>query len=192
MIVVACMFGSGILLCYCERQMVDHLTDGRTTAISINKLYGGVILVNCVGSFFLMFFLGVRAGRARARYRAKAEKSGDDFSAVRFSYPKLYAEGFSEEATHYNCVQRAHQNALETHASFLVLSVIGGWGHPLLVTVAGAVWIFARIQYAASYATAMTAPGGSGAAGLGLHTWSSLLLIVAAAVSTGGNLLLAA
>lgn len=116
-----------MLLCYCERQMVDHLTDGRTTAISINKLYGGVILINCVGSFFLMFFLGVRAGRARARFRAKAEKSGDDFSAVRFAsarrralppfraragrppprYPKLYAEGFSEEATHFNCVGAA-------------------------------------------------------------------------------------
>lgn len=96
-----------------------------------------------------------------------------------------------------------------------MLSVIGGWGHPLLVSVAGIVlffrrrlffpevrarargegaaqvWIFARLDYARSYAAAMTAPGGNGAAGLGLHTWSSLLLIVAAAVSTGATLLLA-
>ena len=97
------MFSSGILLCYCEKEMVAHITDGETTAIAISKLYGGVILINCVGSFFLLFYLGLLVSQARTKYRAKAEKAGDDRADDRFSYPKLYAEGFSEEAKHFNC-----------------------------------------------------------------------------------------
>ena len=183
------MFSSGILLCYCEKEMVAHITDGETTAIAISKLYGGVILINCVGSFFLLFYLGLLVSQARTKYRAKAEKAGDDRADDRFSYPKLYAEGFSEEAKHFNCVQRAHQHAIETHASFVVLSVIGGWGHPLLVSLSGLLWIFARLDWAWGYSTGEPAARYGGK--MGFHIWSSLLLIVAAAVSTGVQLLMA-
>ena len=148
-----------------------------------------MILINCVGSFFLLFYLGLRVSQARTKYRAKADKAGDEHSDQRYSYPKLYAEGFSEEAKNFNCVQRAHQQALETHASFVALSIIGGWGHPLLVSLSGLLWIFARLDWAWGYSTGdpQNRYGGK----FGFHIWSSLLLIVAAAVSTGVTLLTA-
>lgn len=49
--------------------------------------------------------------------------------------------------------QRAHQQALETYTSFVVCSLIGGVRQPLLTTVAGVVYIIARLKWAKGYTT---------------------------------------
>ena len=58
------------------------------------------------------------------------------------------AEGTSEAAKGFNCVQRGHQQALETYGSFVALSLVGGVRHPLLTTAAGLVWTTARMKCA--------------------------------------------
>ena len=57
----------------------------------------------------------------------------------------------------------------------------------MLVSGAGLLWIFARLDWARGYASGDPAKRHAGA--LGFHVWSSLFLIVAAAVSTGFMLL---
>ena len=64
----------------------------------VTKLYGGVILINVVGSSFMMLWLSFLPGSARSIFREKAKKNGDEHADERFSLPKLYAEGFSQEA----------------------------------------------------------------------------------------------
>ena len=54
--------------------------------------------------------------------------------------------GDSDEAKTFNCIQRGHQQALETYTSFVVLSLIGGLKFPVLSAMSGLVWGVARIQ----------------------------------------------
>ena len=64
--------------------------------------YGLVILVNVVASSFMMMYLSFIPGGARKRFMDAAKKKGDKDAEARFSLPKLYAEGFSQEAKDFN------------------------------------------------------------------------------------------
>lgn len=115
--------------------------------------YGASILVNVVASGIALQTLATQVSMARNKYKEKAAKDGDTDAEARFSYPKLYAEGFSQHAKEFNCVQRGHQQALETYPVFLAASLIASIRFPLLSTVAGLLWIVARFKWAQGYAT---------------------------------------
>merc|ERR1719271_997227 len=98
-----------------------------------------------------MLNLSFIPGAARKKFAEKAKKAGDEHADERFALPKLYAEGFSQEAKEFNCCQRAHQQALETYTNFVVCSLIGGIRQPLVTTIAGVVYIIARTKWAKGY-----------------------------------------
>ena len=115
--------------------------------------YGAVIAINIIGSAFALQTLGTQVGAARKKFIEKAKKDGDVDAEERFSYPKIYAEGFSKHAKDFNCIQRGHQHALETYPQFIVLSLIGGVTQPMLTCVGGLLWMVARFMWAKGYAT---------------------------------------
>jgi len=49
------------------------------------------------------------AGGARKKYMEAAKKKGDKDAESRYSLPKLYAEGFSQEAKEFNWCCIAHK-----------------------------------------------------------------------------------
>ncbi|KAL3881546.1 hypothetical protein ACJMK2_027975 [Sinanodonta woodiana] len=53
----------------------------------------------------------------------------------------------------FNCIQRAHQNTLESYPMFLVLMIFGGILYPKLSALCGLIWIAARVTYAFGYYT---------------------------------------
>jgi len=114
----------------------------------VSNLYGGVVLVNVVGTSLMMLHLGTIPGMSRQAFIEKAKQAGDKDAEARYSFPKLYAEGFSPEARDFNCRQRAHQHALETYANFVACSIIGGIRQPMTTCLAGVVYIIARIKWA--------------------------------------------
>merc|ERR1712157_239755 len=144
--------------------------------LQIPRLYGLVVLINLIGSFFVMFRLGMSVGMARSRFIEKAKKNGDKDAEARFSYPKIYAEGFSKEANDFNCVQRGHQQALETYPTFLILSTIGGLAHPITTSMAGLLWGIARLKWAAGYASGD--PSKRYGSMWGMQIWTSVLALV--------------
>ena len=105
----------------------------------------------------------------------QALKDGDTDAEARFSYPKMYAEGFSEHATSFNCVQRGHQQALESYPMFLALSLVGGIQYPLTCAAGGALWNYARLKWAEGYATGDPSARYSHWASKGVRTESPLL-----------------
>ena len=126
--------------------METHITAGvpalnRTTSISIPSTFGAVILTNVIGSSFTMLVLGMKVGKAR--------KELPDAPA----YPQMYAAGDSENAKKFNCVQRGHQQALESWPSFLACSLVGGVSFPLTTAALGAFWCKARLDWAKGYAS---------------------------------------
>ena len=152
----------------------------------VTQLYGAVLCVNVVASSFMMMYLSFIPGGARKKFMEKAKAAGDKDAEARYSLPKLYAEGFTEEAKQFNCHQRAHQQALETYTNFVVCSLIGGVRQPLITTIAGIVYIIARVKWAKGYTTGsdpMNRYKASG--GWGMHIWTSLLTTFVCALSTG-------
>ena len=103
-----------------------------------------------------------------------------------------YAEGFSDEARGFNCVQRSHQHTLETYPTILIMSAVGGIGQPITTALAGALWIYARQKWANGYQW----PGGDPknryekSDGWGRHIWTSLLALCVTSTSTAVQLLL--
>jgi len=66
-----------------------------------------------------------------------------------FQYPIMYDNAKPQ----FNCVQRGHQNALESYPFYLLFLVLGGVKHPIISASCGAAWIISRIMYASGYAS---------------------------------------
>ena len=62
-------------------------------AVVVPATYGAVILANVVGSSFTLLSLGMKVGQARKSIPNAPQ------------YPAMYAEGDSEDAKKFNCVQ---------------------------------------------------------------------------------------
>lgn len=126
-------------LCMLERYLVNNYASSAfglfdTYSGPVSRAYGVVIAVNCIASGFVLLSLGFKVGAARKKYGVK--------------YPKMYASGDSDDDTTFNCIQRAHQQALETYPTFLVCSVLGGIRQPLTTAAYGLLWCVARLKWA--------------------------------------------
>mmetsp|Transcript_85157 Transcript_85157/g.260228 ORF Transcript_85157/g.260228 Transcript_85157/m.260228 type:complete len:200 (-) Transcript_85157:50-649(-) len=171
------------------KRFAEHLPLLAPTSkgLAVPRLYG-LVLLNAVGSAFVLFALGMKVGMSRSGFVEKAKKDGDEHAEARFSYPKVYAEGFGKLANDFNCVQRGHQQALETYPQILVCSLIGGLRHPVLACIGQTAWMVARWKWAAGYATGD--PKARYGSKWAFHIWTSMLLQFSLAASTGVQLLL--
>ena len=59
----------------------------------------------------------------------------------------VYVED-TEEARKFNCVQRGHQQALETYTQFIATSLVGGIRNPITTAFFGVIWCVARLKWA--------------------------------------------
>lgn len=146
------------------------------------KAYGAVLFVNVVSSSYAMITLGGKVGAARKTSIEQAKAEGDKDAEDRYSYPKLYAEGFSKTAKLFNCIQRGHQQALETYPSFLALSLIAGIKYPITAAIGGIIWHIARFAWAKGYATGE--PSKRYQSFLAFGVWSSLFIELLGATAT--------
>jgi glutathione S-transferase len=80
-------------------------------------------------------WMAYNVGRARKKYS--------------IDYPTMY----STENKMFNCIQRAHQQSLELHPTFLTLLLLGGIQHPKIATGAGIVYLVGRVAFAKGYYT---------------------------------------
>lgn len=68
----------------------------------VPKGFAAVIAVNVILTSVTLVTLGLKVSAARTSIKAKAAKAGDKDAEARYSYPKLYAEGFDEHSKHFN------------------------------------------------------------------------------------------
>ncbi|OJA16158.1 hypothetical protein AZE42_00020 [Rhizopogon vesiculosus] len=73
------------------------------------------------------------------------------------NYPQMYAEKAeaegSEAALRFNCMQRAHQNTLESVPLVFLSTVVAGLKYPVLAAALCATYSAARIIYTVGYKT---------------------------------------
>jgi len=122
----------------------------------VPKGFGLVLISNLLLSVSTLIFLARRVVAARHEFKEKAKKEGGDVSELEFEYPKLYAEGNSELARKFNAIQRGHQQALESYAPYVQMSLIAGTAYPVVVALGGLAWCVSRVVYADIYARELT------------------------------------
>ena len=106
------------------------------TEITIPRAYA-LVIVNVVLNWVVLMWQALQVGKARNKYGVK--------------YPDLYHPKRSEEATKFNCVQRAHQNSLEWNPGFLAFLLIGGISCPYVAAASGLVYNAGRVAHAKKY-----------------------------------------
>ncbi|KAM5532236.1 hypothetical protein V8D89_014075 [Ganoderma adspersum] len=96
-----------------------------------------------VSTFWLLLWQTFRVGRAR--------------KAANVDYPQVYAEkaeaAANQAALKFNCVQRAHQNTLESIPMILTGTLITGLKYPVVAASLCGVWTFSKIFYTIGYST---------------------------------------
>ncbi|XP_025089910.1 microsomal glutathione S-transferase 3-like isoform X2 [Pomacea canaliculata] len=103
-------------------------------AEALPRDYGYVLLVGCVGNVFVNMWLAINVGRARKQYEV--------------AYPEMTSSNKT-----FNCIQRAHQHAVENEARFLTLLFVGGLQYPRISAAAGLVYLLGRVVFALGYYT---------------------------------------
>ncbi|CAO1623208.1 unnamed protein product [Jaminaea pallidilutea] len=72
-------------------------------------------------------------------------------------YPQLYADKAEAKASNkahkFNCVQRAHQNTLESLPSYAISLIVAGLRFPRLAAGLGATWLIGRVLYTIGYSS---------------------------------------
>lgn len=169
------------------RDRLANLYGASSSFPFLPKAFAFVVAVNLIASGFLLVDLGFKVGNARNTFKEKALKDGDKDAEARYSYPKMQAEGFDEHSKQFNCVQRGHQQALETYTQFIVLSVVGGLSFPISTTLSGLLWFYSRIKWAEGYRTGEPSKRYQSWVAFGI--WTSLLLGAACSVGTVVKLL---
>lgn len=91
------------------------------------------------GSFFMNIYLTINVALARRKYDVK--------------YPALYAPVGHKHEVAFNCVQRAHQQTLESFSYVMLLTAVNGLVYPLTAAGCGAVYCVGKVIYGYGYAT---------------------------------------
>lgn len=148
---------------------------GSEMAPSIPKAYGFVILVNVIGASFMLVTLSFKVGAARKEYK--------------IDLPTMYATGKDKKSVTFNCIQRGHQQALETFSTVLACSLIGGIRYPLSTWIFGVGYIKSRMEWAKGYATGD--PANRYSSKWGKYVWTTLVGMQVATIAVAVELLTA-
>eukprot|EP00927_Polykrikos_kofoidii_P054421 TRINITY_DN48835_c0_g1_i1.p1 TRINITY_DN48835_c0_g1~~TRINITY_DN48835_c0_g1_i1.p1 ORF type:complete len:173 (-),score=23.21 TRINITY_DN48835_c0_g1_i1:67-528(-) len=89
-------------------------------------------------SWIMNFFLTLQVLRARSKYGIQ--------------FPALYAPPGHKHEIEFNCVQRAHQNTLESWSMVMITMLVTGLVYPVASAVAGTFWVLGRFVYGIGYA----------------------------------------
>ena len=68
-------------------------------------------------------------------------------------------EGTSKNARAFNCVQRSHQQILETFTGYLMTALLAGLEFPLSTSFFCGLWLYSRRVWQQGYSTSDGAPG---------------------------------
>eukprot|EP01111_Echinosteliopsis_oligospora_P008595 TRINITY_DN243_c0_g1_i1.p1 TRINITY_DN243_c0_g1~~TRINITY_DN243_c0_g1_i1.p1 ORF type:complete len:151 (+),score=39.12 TRINITY_DN243_c0_g1_i1:103-555(+) len=110
--------------------------------INLDESYS-LVIGSAIATAITLQTLAFRVGKARARLGVQLPSMYADQSVAKVN----------KDAHVFNCIQRGHQNALETYPQVLFLILAGGLKHPWVAAGAGVAWCVGRLAYANGYAT---------------------------------------
>lgn len=106
--------------------------------MTVSADFGYVMIVAAL-TYALHQWMAVQVGMARRR--------------LDVPYPIFYADESNPNANEFNCIQRGHQNCLESIAVFFALLLLSGIVYPVASAVLGVVYLVGRLVYFLGYST---------------------------------------
>merc|ERR1719461_2329044 len=97
----------------------------------------GYVILSVAGSWIVNFLLAGNVAAGRKKYGVK--------------YPNLYADPSTKYAFEFNCIQRSHQNTLESWAPVQILAILNGIYSPMYAAAFNGLWCLGRIAYGIGY-----------------------------------------
>lgn len=137
----------------------------------------GLVIAVVVVSYLWVLSVGMGVGFKRYKYKELAEKDGEKDVDARYLLPNLYAQGTSKHVKAFNCVQRSHQQILETFPGYLITVLISGLEFPVTTFLAGLVWLVSRMVWVKGYAASMGDPSQRYSHALSRLFWFSKLTL---------------
>eukprot|EP00548_Thalassiothrix_antarctica_P002497 CAMPEP_0194147196 /NCGR_PEP_ID=MMETSP0152-20130528/22581_1 /TAXON_ID=1049557 /ORGANISM="Thalassiothrix antarctica, Strain L6-D1" /LENGTH=193 /DNA_ID=CAMNT_0038847907 /DNA_START=58 /DNA_END=636 /DNA_ORIENTATION=+ len=175
-------------LTFVEKRLlpVSFLDD---TVNNITRSYGILLLILSVCAFWTIL-CGTSIGKAREKYMELAKKDGEKDPELRYALPNLYVEGNTVHARAFNCVQRSHQQILETLPQYLLFSAIAGISFPLTTSASCLLWLYARIVWAKGYQKSEGDIKKRYDHPISKHIWTTLIAVFFMALMTCVNVVL--
>mmetsp|Transcript_19773 Transcript_19773/g.49188 ORF Transcript_19773/g.49188 Transcript_19773/m.49188 type:complete len:211 (-) Transcript_19773:2054-2686(-) len=130
--------------------LLEKGSSGLTAASFLPTGYGLVIIIVTFTYLWVLMY-GMKVGGARSKYAELAEKDGEKDVEARYKLPNLYAQGTSKNARAFNCVQRSHQQILETLPGYFVTVLVSGLEYPVATFVFGSLWLYSRSVWVVGY-----------------------------------------
>ena len=102
---------------------------------------------DCPRNFFLVFLNPKTSDKTSFRVISIFYFDSFYFSTILWS-----TEGTSKNARAFNCVQRSHQQILETLPGYFVTVLVSGLEYPVATFVFGSLWLYSRSVWVVGYA----------------------------------------
>ena len=116
----------------------------------ISRGYALVLAINIMIGLWVIL-VGMSVGGKRKSFMSKAKKDGEENVEERYSLPNLYVSGGTKHSRAFNCVQRAHQQILETLPQFFLMALVSGLSFPGVTFVVCVAWLYARYVWVQGY-----------------------------------------
>mmetsp|Transcript_14465 Transcript_14465/g.17590 ORF Transcript_14465/g.17590 Transcript_14465/m.17590 type:complete len:194 (-) Transcript_14465:357-938(-) len=164
--------------------IIEKKLTASSSAQDIPGSFGIVILMLGLFNFWTIMY-SMKVGAARTKYKEKAIKDGEKDAEARYTLPNLYVDGTTKPARAFNCVQRSHQQILETISQFNTFALVSGLNFPYTTSALVCLYFFSRIVWTGSYAASEGEPDKRYDHPLSKHIWTSLLALFGLSVLSG-------
>ena len=153
---------------------IPYLSQPSTTIDALPRSFGLFVIALTFLDFWVITY-GFVVGKARKKYKEVAAKNGEKDTEHRYSLPNLYVDGNTKPALAFNCVQRSHQQMMESIAQINMVALMAALNFPIVAALLVSLHVAARMVWCKSYADSEGEPGKRYDHPLSSHIWTSLL-----------------
>lgn len=174
------IFGSALFFSF-GGVYVEKILNGKYPFLSESSSFAslprsfGLFVISLTAFNFWTVTYGMTVGRARKKYREMAEKDGEKDTYQRYNLPNLYVDGNTKPARAFNCVQRSHQQMIESLTQLNVAAILSAFSYPLVASFLTVLHFASRTVWCKCYADSEGEPGNRYNHPLSKHIWTSLL-----------------
>lgn len=153
---------------------IPSLSEPSSCFPSLPRSFGVFVAIITAFNFWTVTY-GMTVGLARKKYKEMAEKNGEKDTEMRYNLPNLYVDGNTKPARAFNCVQRSHQQMMESLTQFNVSALLSSLNYPMVAAFLTALHLISRKVWCKCYADSEGEPGKRYDHSLSRHIWTSLL-----------------
>lgn len=182
---MAMALAGGIL----EKNLVPSMYLTEPSSVGPPRAFGFVVATLTV-TFIWLLTVGMTVGAARSKYKELASKDGEKDVELRYSLPNLYVDGTSKNARAFNCVQRSHQQILESLTMYVFTACAAGIQFPLVTTIICALSLVSRREWAKGYAQSEGDAIKRYSLPFSKFFWNGLLMLSFLSLASAGHMIL--